>query len=66
MNLSWIKENRHALAFLWGGLVALSMMRVWSSLFFTPIYLMALLALLDRETRDGLRQLAGRLPLVLA
>lgn len=65
MNLSWIKENRRALAFVWGGLVALSMMRVWSSLFFTPIYLMAFLALLDRETRDGLRQLAGRLPLVL-
>lgn len=65
MNLSWITENRRPLAFLWGGLVALSMMRVWSSLFFTPIYLMAFLALLDRETRDGLRQLAGRLPLVL-
>ncbi|WP_265945678.1 O-antigen ligase family protein [Dechloromonas sp. A34] len=65
MNLSWITENRRALAFLWGGLVALSMMRVWSSLFFTPIYLMTVLALFDRETRDGLWQLAGRLPLTL-
>jgi O-antigen ligase len=50
--------------FAWGGLIALSMMRVWSSLFFTPIYLFALLALLSADTRKELRMLAGRLYLL--
>lgn len=50
--------------FAWGGLIALSMMRVWSSLFFTPIYLFALLALLSADTRKDLRMLTGRLYLL--
>ena len=65
MNLGWVRENQRVLAFLWGGIIALSMMRVWSSLFFTPIYLMALLALIDRDTRKSLFELARNLPLPL-
>lgn len=66
MNLQWVRGHQRMLAFLWGCVIALSMMRVWSSLFFTPIYLMALLALLDSGTRDGLRSMVRRLPLALA
>lgn len=53
------------LLFVWGGVIALSMMRVWSSIFFTPIYLVAMLALLSHETRIALRDLAGKLYILI-
>lgn len=61
MTPAWVRENQRILACLWGGIIALSMMRVWSSLFFTPIYLMALLAIFDGKARHGLLSMAGRL-----
>ena len=57
-------ERSDLIMFAWGGLIALSMMRVWSSLFFTPIYIFALLALLNADTRKDLRILTGRLYLL--
>ena len=57
-------ERSDLIMFAWGGLIALSMMRVWSSLFFTPIYIFALLALLSTDTRKDLRILTGRLHLL--
>lgn len=54
-------ERSDLIMFAWGGLIALSMMRVWSSLFFTPIYLFALLALFSSTTRNELWVLARRL-----
>lgn len=57
-------ERSELIMFAWGGLVALSMMRVSSSLFFTPIYIFALLALLSADTRKHLWLLMGRLYLV--
>jgi O-antigen ligase len=54
-------ERSDLIMFAWGGVIALSMMRVWSSLFYTPIYLFALLALFSSNTRNELWVLAGRL-----
>lgn len=61
-----VKDFRRAdlVMLAWGGLIALSMMRVGSAFFFTPIYLFALLALLGRDTRSSLLAIAGRLPVV--
>lgn len=58
-------DRQRLLALLWGGVIALSMMRVWSSLFFTPIYVMALWALLDRETRVRLPGIARCVPMAI-
>jgi hypothetical protein len=65
--MNWVTDFRRAdlVMLAWGGLIALSMMRVGSALFFTPIYLFALLALLSRDTRCALLALARRLPVVL-
>lgn len=57
-------QRSELIMFAWGGLIALSMMRVWSSLFFTPIYLFALLALFSSNTRNELWMLARRLYLL--
>lgn len=65
--MNWVTDFRRAdlVMLARGGLIALSMMRVGSALFFTPIYLFALLALLNRDTRCALLALARRLPVVL-
>ena len=55
-------DRRCGIATLWGGVIALSMMRVWPSLFFTPIYLAVIFALIDASTRQAALRLARNLP----
>lgn len=62
MNFVAFLDRRCGIAALWGGVIALSMMRVWPSLFFTPIYLVALLALFDAPTRQTALRLVRSLP----
>lgn len=64
MNLVTFLDRRCGVAALWGGVIALSMMRVWPSLFFTPIYLVALFALFDSLTRQTALRLARSLSLL--
>lgn len=59
--------NRQAFSMLGLGVViALSMMRVPPPLYITPIYLFALLALLDSDSRNNLVRLTGKLPVLLS
>lgn len=51
-------------AVLWGGVIGLSMMRVPSSVYFTPVYLLALLAFTLRPVRQAVLELLHEIPMV--
>ncbi len=60
-----LQKNKMLLAAAWGAVISLSMMRISPGLFYTPIYVVALFAILNNENRREISSLGKKLPAFL-